>query len=204
VLWQTVADRPASREYSVQSASEDSKAAVQLSAKQSAVVNHRGGDLQVIACAGSGKTESVSRRIAAVIAEGAEPTSIVVFTFTERAASELKERVVRGRGKNGRGLPRPVGVDVRRHDTRAGLLSREYQNLGLARLGVRHWSPNRDLMRTVNVLSNELIAPESREGVIFAPRPTDHTVGQAVRAGPRFGEHSGVTASPHADELCRR
>src|SRR6476660_817073 len=69
--------------------------AVTLSPEQEAVVGHRGSDLQVIACAGSGKTESISRRVAALIAEGAEPASIVAFTFTERAASELKDRITR-------------------------------------------------------------------------------------------------------------
>jgi DNA helicase-2/ATP-dependent DNA helicase PcrA len=60
---------------------------IQLSPEQQAVVDHRHGHLQVIACAGSGKTESVSRRIAELIAEGALPESIVAFTFTERAAA---------------------------------------------------------------------------------------------------------------------
>lgn len=44
-----------------------------LTPEQEAVIAHREGDLQVIACAGSGKTESISRRIAALINEGAEP-----------------------------------------------------------------------------------------------------------------------------------
>src|SRR5437588_5394484 len=68
---------------------------VELSPAQRQVVDHRGSDLQVIACAGSGKTESISRRVAALIAEGAEPASIVAFTFTERAAAELKDRITR-------------------------------------------------------------------------------------------------------------
>jgi len=52
------------------------------------------GNLQIIACAGSGKTEFVSARIAYLIAEGlAKPENIVAFTFTERAAKELKFRV---------------------------------------------------------------------------------------------------------------
>ena len=46
---------------------------ISLSSAQQEVVDHRGTDLQVIACAGSGKTESISRRVAALIAEGAEP-----------------------------------------------------------------------------------------------------------------------------------
>ena len=49
-----------------------------LSPSQETVVRHRGGHLQVIACAGTGKTEPVSRRVAGA----------------ERAAAELKHRTV--------------------------------------------------------------------------------------------------------------
>ena len=70
-------------------------ATLQLSPEQQQFVSHRGADLQVIACAGSGKTESISRRVAALIAEGAPPEFIIAFTFTERAAAELKERIGR-------------------------------------------------------------------------------------------------------------
>ena len=51
--------------------------------------------MQIIACAGAGKTETVSQRVASLIAEGVAPRSIVAFTFTERAASELKERIAK-------------------------------------------------------------------------------------------------------------
>ena len=53
-----------------------------LSPAQQQVVDRRGGHLQVIACAGSGKTESISRRIAALIGEGEDPKAIIAFTFT--------------------------------------------------------------------------------------------------------------------------
>lgn len=56
-------------------------------------VAHRGGHLQIIASAGSGKTETVSQRIATLVAEGTEPGEIVAFTFTEKAAEELKSRI---------------------------------------------------------------------------------------------------------------
>ena len=58
-----------------------------------AAVRHRGGHLQIIASAGSGKTETVSQRIATLVAEGVDPSEIVAFTFTEKAAEELKARV---------------------------------------------------------------------------------------------------------------
>lgn len=52
------------------------------------------GNLQIIACAGSGKTEFVSERIAYMIYKKvARPDQIVAFTFTEKAAEELKFRV---------------------------------------------------------------------------------------------------------------
>ena len=74
-------------------------AKITLSPAQLEVVNTRGCHVQVIACAGSGKTESVSRRVAALIAEGVKSEEIVAFTFTDRAATELKERIVRRVGE---------------------------------------------------------------------------------------------------------
>lgn len=56
-------------------------------------VGHRGSHIQIIAAAGSGKTEVVSQRVASLLANGEPPESIVAFTFTEKAASELKERI---------------------------------------------------------------------------------------------------------------
>lgn len=55
-------------------------------------VNHRGSHVQIIAAAGAGKTEVVSQRVASLI-ETEPPASIVAFTFTEKAAEELKERI---------------------------------------------------------------------------------------------------------------
>ena len=57
-------------------------------------VQHRGSHLQIIASAGSGKTEVVSQRIVSLLNEGISGRDIVAFTFTERAARELKDRVV--------------------------------------------------------------------------------------------------------------
>lgn len=58
-----------------------------------AAVAYRGGHLQIIAAAGSGKTEVVAQRVASLLADGVDPTSIVAFTFTERAAASLKTRI---------------------------------------------------------------------------------------------------------------
>jgi DNA helicase-2/ATP-dependent DNA helicase PcrA len=51
--------------------------------------------LQIIACAGSGKTQVISQRIARILTlPGVAPRNIVAFTFTEKAAAELKDRVL--------------------------------------------------------------------------------------------------------------
>src|SRR5438874_1894545 len=65
------------------------------SPEQQRVIDHRDGHLQVVACAGAGKTEAISRRVAALIEEGVEPSQIVAFTFTDRAAEGLKTRISR-------------------------------------------------------------------------------------------------------------
>ena len=61
--------------------------------EQIRAIDHRHGNLQILACAGSGKTEVISRRIAELVAEGAPKASLVAFTFTDRAADELKARI---------------------------------------------------------------------------------------------------------------
>lgn len=56
-------------------------------------------NLQIIACAGSGKTQVLAARIVEILREkrpeGIGPGSIVAFTFTDKAAAELKDRVNR-------------------------------------------------------------------------------------------------------------
>ena len=62
-------------------------------ADQERAIAHRSGNLLILACAGSGKTEVISRRIALLAKEGTPKRSIIAFTFTERAAGELKLRI---------------------------------------------------------------------------------------------------------------
>ena len=64
-----------------------------LSGDARAAVRHRGSHLQIIASAGSGKTEVVAQRFAELMAHGTDPAGIIAFTFTERAAQELKARI---------------------------------------------------------------------------------------------------------------
>lgn len=46
-----------------------------------------------LACAGSGKSQTLAFRVARLISEGVHPSSIVAFTFTEKAAESIKRRI---------------------------------------------------------------------------------------------------------------
>lgn len=61
--------------------------------EQEAVIRNQQGPLQVVACAGSGKTHTVSARVAQMVHNGIERDSILAFTFGENAADELKVRI---------------------------------------------------------------------------------------------------------------
>jgi DNA helicase-2/ATP-dependent DNA helicase PcrA len=64
-----------------------------LNTEQRAVVGASGGPLLVIAGAGSGKTRTVTYRVARLIEAGVPPGRILLLTFTNRAAREMLSRV---------------------------------------------------------------------------------------------------------------
>ena len=66
-----------------------------LSLKQIEAVNAIDDDVEIIACAGAGKTGVVTRRIINILKckDDVIPNNIVAFTFTKKAAEELKSRV---------------------------------------------------------------------------------------------------------------
>jgi DNA helicase II / ATP-dependent DNA helicase PcrA len=72
---------------------------VEYTPSQSRAIATIDRNLQIIACAGSGKTQVISRRIVNILeskkSAGIKPENIVAFTFTEKAAGELKDRIQR-------------------------------------------------------------------------------------------------------------
>ena len=64
-----------------------------LTQAQKKAVEYNGGNLLILACAGSGKTETLASRIVRMVKNDVDRNSIVAFTFTEHAADELKQRI---------------------------------------------------------------------------------------------------------------
>ena len=145
-------------------------------------VRHRGSPLQIIASAGSGKTEVVSQRVADLFADGVDPEAVVAFTFTEKAAEELKLRVeqrVEARlGENfvdrlngcyigtihafcfqflQEYVARYETYDVLDEHRLVALLTRESNALGIKDLAGQLFKSISEFVRNVDIVDNELI-----------------------------------------------
>lgn len=162
--------------------------APQLEGDACRAVEHRGTPIQIIAGAGSGKTEVVSQRVAQLLATGEPASSIVAFTFTERAAGELKNRIaLRVEERLGRSaldqlgglfvgtihaycfrflqqhVPRFETYDVLDDNQLTALLAREANRLKIKSLDPRNrmFAGIAAFLHSVAVVENELLDPDA-------------------------------------------
>jgi len=159
-----------------------------LEGDAAAAASYRGGHLQIIASAGSGKTEVVAQRVASLLHEEVPPDGIVAFTFTERAARSLKtrieKRVAAQMGSevldrlNGMFVgtihsycfrvlqlyvPKYETFDVLDDNRLTAFLSRRAKALGVEQLEGNHFGSIAAFMASLQVIENEPLRTEDLE-----------------------------------------
>ena len=107
------------------------------------------GPLLIVAGAGAGKTKTITHRIAHIMAGGVSGRNILALTFTNKAASEMRERVHRL-------LPEANSLPLLTtfHALGARLLREFYQEAGLSR-GFVIWDRD-DCLRALKRITKDL------------------------------------------------
>jgi DNA helicase-2/ATP-dependent DNA helicase PcrA len=133
----------------------------QLSEEQQAAVTHGDGPLLIVAGAGSGKTRTLTHRLINIIERGVAPNTIVAITFTNKAANEIKQRLLgslRESGISSENLPF-LGTF---HSYCASILRKEAKHLG--RTSAFGIFDSDDSLRTIKkVLDAEGVATSSTQ-----------------------------------------
>lgn len=160
-----------------------------LNPEQREAVETLEGPLLVLAGAGTGKTRVLTARVAHILASGrAFPSQILVVTFTNKAAREMKDRIHAMVGDQIEGMPwlgtfHSIGVRIlRRHHELVGLKSGFTildtddqirllkQLLAADNIDEKRW-PARLLAATIDGWKNRGLSPKDvppGEGAVFA------------------------------------
>jgi len=116
-----------------------------LNPNQRKAVEHTEGPVMIIAGAGSGKTRVLTYRIAHLIQKGVDPFNILSLTFTNKAASEMKQRI-----------EKLIGLEARNtwmgtfHSTFAKILRVEAAKLGFpSNFTIYDTDDSKSLIRTI-------------------------------------------------------
>lgn len=121
-----------------------------LNEPQKQAVLHTEGPLLIVAGAGAGKTKTITNRIVHMMSQGVPGYHILALTFTNKAATEMRERVRRLLGEHPGSLPLLTTF----HALGARLLREFYQEAGIAR-GFVIWDRD-DSLRALKKITKDL------------------------------------------------
>ncbi len=165
-----------------------------LNAAQRKAVETLSGPLLVLAGAGSGKTRVVTFRIANLIRHKIAPNRILAVTFTNKAAAEMRERVVGLLGKSKAARPEVSTF----HSQCVRILKRHITRLGYpAQFGIcdpgEQESIARDALRTIKV-SEALLRPGDLVSAISRWKSMSVRPGAAATSASTDKEHLAAAA----------
>lgn len=148
-----------------------------LNPQQLEAVNYDGGPCLIVAGAGTGKTKTLTTKIAKLIADGYHPARILAVTFTNKAAQEMRERVdalVPGAGRKvWIHTFHSFGVRILRQNAQVLGLSRDFAiyddsdqkkvvSLILEQMGIK--DPKKEINQIVGLISrakDDMASPET-------------------------------------------
>jgi DNA helicase-2/ATP-dependent DNA helicase PcrA len=179
-----------------------------LNPPQKEAVVHRGGPLLVLAGAGSGKTRVITYRIAHLIEGGVDPGHIAALTFTNKAASEMRERV--GRLVGDRKAASKLTVSTF-HSLGLSILKKERDALGFPRGFVIYDSADqlgviREILRTIHIADRRFDVKAIQTRISLAKNNferSENTSGAVGGSAPKFitpAAYSGDEADEY-DEI---
>lgn len=104
-----------------------------LNSEQKEAALHMEGPLLIIAGAGAGKTKTITHRIVNLIKNGVSPDKILAVTFTNKAAKEMRERIIKALEDNFVGSADSVPFVSTFHSLGVYIIKENARLLGLTR-----------------------------------------------------------------------
>ena len=150
-----------------------------LNTAQKEAVETLDGPLLILAGAGSGKTKTLTHRIANLISHGVKPSNILAVTFTNKAAKEMRDRLFRILTPNV-----PKDAEAPRsfmpymgtfHGICVKILRQEAVAAGLDKNFVIYDMDDqisliRRVMKTLNMSDNKALKPKSIQSIISSEK----------------------------------
>ncbi|MDO8500530.1 MAG: UvrD-helicase domain-containing protein [Gemmatimonadaceae bacterium] len=164
----------------------DAEPLARLNPAQREAVLHFEGPLLVIAGAGSGKTRVLTTRIARLIQHhGVDPTRILAVTFTNKAAGEMRQRIVklvdsdlkgmwcgtfhaigaRMLRANAASVGRTPNFTIYDEDDTLGAVKRVMEKVGVS---PKQWTP-KSIVSPISDAKNALVTPAEYQQVALDP-----------------------------------
>ncbi len=153
------------------------------------------GPLLVLAGAGAGKTRVIAHRILEIVRRGNEPRSVLAITFTNKAAGEMRERVVGLLEKHGQGGGHPPFVSTF-HSLGLSIIKEHSKLLGYKRTPAIYDRADclREIKSALKAIGEAEFEPRAVLGAISRAKGDGMTLGGYTESAVSFRERTVAAA----------